>query len=197
MNIEARIKDHFIDSANVKLSMAESIGPTVAGAAQALAAALKAGNKVLICGNGGSAADSQHFAAELVGRFERERRNLPAIALTTDTSALTAIANDYSFEEVFSRQVTALGRDGDVLIAISTSGNSPNVLKAMVAAHAEGMRAIAMTGRSGGKMAAALAPGDHHLNVPNERTIRIQEVHILMLHVMCDLIDNLIFGENV
>jgi D-sedoheptulose 7-phosphate isomerase len=197
MNVEARITEHFHDSANVKTRLAESVAPSIAGAASALVAALKAGNKVLICGNGGSAADSQHFAAELVGRFERERRNLPAIALTTDTSAITAIANDYSFEQVFSRQVAALGRKGDVLIAISTSGNSPNVLKAMEVAHAEGLVVIALTGRNGGKMAAALTPSDHHLNVPNERTIRIQEVHILMLHILCDLTDNLIFGEKV
>jgi D-sedoheptulose 7-phosphate isomerase len=197
MNVEARITEHFHDSANVKTRLAESVARSIAGAANALVAALKAGNKVLICGNGGSAADSQHFAAELVGRFERERRNLPAIALTTDTSAITAIANDYSFEQVFSRQVAALGREGDVLIAISTSGNSPNVLKAMEVAHAEGLVVIALTGRNGGKMAAALTPSDHHLNVPNERTIRIQEVHILMLHILCDLTDNLIFGEKV
>jgi D-sedoheptulose 7-phosphate isomerase len=196
MDYLQRITDHFRASAELKLSLATSAAPGLLAAATTLSTALQGDRKVLICGNGGSAADSQHFAAELVGRFERERRNLPAIALTTDTSAITAIANDYAFEQVFSRQVMALGRSGDCLIAISTSGNSPNVVQAIAAAHAADMRVVALTGRQGGKMAAMLKPLDHHLNVPHERTVRIQEVHILMLHVLCDLIDNHVFGPQ-
>ncbi|MBZ0248667.1 MAG: SIS domain-containing protein, partial [Burkholderiales bacterium] len=152
--------------------------------------------KVLACGNGGSAADCQHFAAELVGRFERERPGLPAVALTVDTSALTAIANDYSYDEVFSKQVEALGREGDALLALSTSGNSRNVIAAMKAARARGMAVVALTGRDGGEMARLLGPGDHHLNVAHPRTMRIQEVHILALHCLCDTIDNVLHGEK-
>jgi D-sedoheptulose 7-phosphate isomerase len=196
MDLIARVTQHFNDSAQLKLSLAHSHARLLGDAATTLAQGLAQDHKVLLCGNGGSAADCQHFAAELVGRFERERRNLPAIALTTDTSALTAIANDYAYAEVFSRQVMAIGRAGDLLIAISTSGNSGNVLKAIEAAQAQGMHVIALTGRDGGKMATMLRAGDHHLNVPHQRTVRIQEVHILMLHVLCDLIDNLLFGEE-
>jgi D-sedoheptulose 7-phosphate isomerase len=191
----ARIEQHFRDSAELKARIARDMAPVVARAAARLTDCLTAGGKILICGNGGSAADSQHFAAELVGRFERERRNLPAIALTTDTSAITAIGNDYAFEEIFSRQVSALGRRGDALIAISTSGNSGNVLAAMAEAHAVGMCVIALTGRDGGKMGARCRDQDVHINVPHARTVRIQEVHILVLHGLCDLIDNHLFGE--
>jgi D-sedoheptulose 7-phosphate isomerase len=195
MDHVAQVRRHFEDAVALKQRMAESLAPAVARAGEALAAALGAGAKVLACGNGGSAGDCQHFAAELVGRFERERPGLPAIALTVDSSALTAIANDYSYDVVFAKQVEALGREGDVLLAISTSGNSRNVLEAMKAARARGMRIIALTGRDGGAMGAFLEPGDHHLNVAHARTARVQEVHLLVLHCLCDTVDNVLHGE--
>jgi D-sedoheptulose 7-phosphate isomerase len=160
-----------------------------------MVACLKNGGKILSCGNGGSAGDSQHFAAELVGRFERERAELAAIALTTDSSILTAVANDYSFDEIFAKQVRALGKSGDVLFAISTSGNSKNVIAAIEAARLKGMYVVGMTGRDGGKIARLIQPGDVLLNVDSQITTRIQEVHLLTLHCLCDAIDNLIFGE--
>jgi D-sedoheptulose 7-phosphate isomerase len=156
---------------------------------------LRAGGKVLACGNGGSAGDAQHFAAELVGRFERERPGLAAVALTTDTSILTAVANDYDYTKIFSKQVEAIGRPGDVLYAISTSGNSANVMAAIEVAHARGIRVVAMTGKDGGKIAKLLRPDDIELRVPAERTARIQEVHLLALHCLCDGIDTLLYGE--
>jgi D-sedoheptulose 7-phosphate isomerase len=190
------VRAHFLEAIALKQRAAETLSPAIARAGEALAAALAAGHKVLACGNGGSAADCQHFAAELVGRFERERPGLPAIALTVDTSALTAIGNDYAFDAIFARQVEALGAKGDVLVAISTSGNSRNVLAAMAAAKARGMAVIALTGRDGGTMAKRLGPDDHHLNVAHERTARIQEVHILALHALCDLTDNILHGAK-
>ena len=196
MDHVANVRHHFQDAIALKQRMSETLAPAIAGAGEALAAALKRGNKALACGNGGSAADCQHFAAELVGRFERERPGLPAVALTVDTSALTAIANDYSYDAVFSKQVEALGREGDVLLALSTSGNSRNVIEAMKAARSRGMAVIALTGRDGGAMAKMLGPGDHHLNVAHPRTMRIQEVHILALHCLCDIVDNVLHGEN-
>jgi D-sedoheptulose 7-phosphate isomerase len=150
----------------------------------------------MACGNGGSAADSQHFAAELLNRFERERAPLAAIALTTDTSTLTSIANDYDYNQVFAKQVQGLGRSGDVLLAISTSGNSPNVLAAMAVAHERNIRVVALTGKGGGKMAAVLVPDDIHLCVPASRTARIQEVHLLTLHCLCDGIDTILLGDQ-
>ncbi len=153
-------------------------------------------HRVLACGNGGSAADAQHFVAELVGRFERERHPLAAISLSTDTSILTAVGNDYGFDHVFSRQVTALGQPGDVLLGISTSGNSANVLQAIDAAHENGLSVIALTGRDGGQMATRLRDGDVHLCVPHPRTMRIQEMHILLLHLICEGVDALILGEK-
>ena len=192
----ARVRSHFQDAIELKQRMSETMAPAIARAGEALAGALSRGHKVLACGNGGSAADCQHFAAELVGRFERERPGLPAVALTVDTSALTAIANDYSYDEVFSKQVEALGREGDALLALSTSGNSRNVIAAMKAARARGMAVVALTGRDGGEMARLLGPGDHHLNVAHPRTMRIQEVHILALHCLCDTIDNVLHGEK-
>jgi D-sedoheptulose 7-phosphate isomerase len=150
----------------------------------------------MACGNGGSAADSQHFAAELLNRFEKERPPLAAIALTTDTSTLTSIANDYRYEDVFAKQVQALGRKGDILLAISTSGNSPNVIEAIHVAHAKGVRVVALTGKGGGKMTALLQPDDIHLCVPADRTARIQEVHLICIHCLCDGIDALILGET-
>jgi D-sedoheptulose 7-phosphate isomerase len=195
MDLTARLRAHFDEGIELRKRMADVLPARIAEAGAALAAALSSGRKVLSCGNGGSAADSQHFAAELVGRFERERPGLPAVALTTDTSALTAIANDYDYDRVFSKQVEALGAAGDFLLAISTSGNSKNVIAAMKAAHAKGMNVIALTGRDGGEMGRMARPGDFHLNVAHPRTMRVQEVHLLVIHCLCEVIDNVIFGE--
>ena len=191
-----RIAAHFADSAKLKLAAAQPLAAPIARAVELMCGALRAGGKILSCGNGGSAADAQHFAAELVNRFERERQPLAALALTTDTSNLTSIANDYSYEVVFEKQLRALGRRGDVLLAISTSGNSPSVLAAMRAAREMGVHCVALTGRGGGKMAALLGPGDVQVCVPHDRTMRIQEVHLLALHCMCDGIDFQLFGAN-
>lgn len=191
-----RVAAHFEESAKLKLSASQSLAAPIVRAGILLADALKSGGKVLACGNGGSAADSQHFAAELLNRFERERAPLAAIALTTDTSTLTSIANDYAYEQVFSKQVRALGRPGDMLLAISTSGSSSNVIAAMQVAHEAGMRVIALTGNGGGKMAALLGAEDVHLCVPHKVTARIQEVHLLVLHCLCDAIDFRLFGEK-
>ncbi|MBM3368016.1 MAG: phosphoheptose isomerase [Betaproteobacteria bacterium] len=192
--LEERIASHFRDSANLKLAALDALQSPIARAIELMADALKSGGKVLSCGNGGSAGDAQHFSAELLGRFERERPPLAAVALSTDTSTLTAIANDYSYEQVFEKQVRALGRRGDVLLAISTSGGSPNVLAAVKAARELGMAVVALTGRSGGKTPALLGPGDAHVCVPHERTARIQEVHLLVLHCLCDGIDYRLYG---
>jgi D-sedoheptulose 7-phosphate isomerase len=191
-----RVVAHFAESANLKLASSQSLAEPIARAASLLAEALRQGGKVLACGNGGSAADSQHFSAELLNRFERERAPLPAIALTTDTSTLTSIANDYAYEQVFSKQIRALGRRGDVLLAISTSGNSASMLEALRAAHAAGVRVVALTGNGGGKMAPLLAADDVHICVPHKVTARIQEVHLLVLHCLCDAIDLQLFGEK-
>jgi len=194
--LEQRIHQHFIDSADLKYQAAPLLSRPIANAAQALLACVTSGGKILACGNGGSAADAQHFSAELVGRFERERPELAAIALTTDTSILTAVANDYGFNAIFSRQVRALGQAGDVLLAISTSGNSPNVLAAIEAAHEREMVVVGLSGRSGGKMAQALRDTDVHICVPHDRTSRIQEVHLLTLHCLCDAVDALLLGDS-
>ena len=195
MSLTQRISFQFNNSIETKSkALAQMLAPT-ASAIEAIVDCLRAEGKVMACGNGGSAADSQHFAAELLNRFEREREPLAAIALTTDTSTLTSIANDYSYEEVFSKQVKALGRRGDILLAISTSGNSPNVMEAIRVAHAKGVRVIALTGKKGGKMAAQLAADDIHLCVPSDSTARIQEVHLLTLHCLCDGIDALMLGD--
>jgi len=193
--LEQRIQQHFIDSADLKYQAAPVLSKPIADAVQALLTCVTGGGKVLVCGNGGSAADAQHFAAEFVGRFERERPELAAIALTTDSSVMTAIANDYDFNVIFSRQVRALGQAGDVLLAISTSGNSANVLKAIEAAHEREMVVIGLSGRDGGKMTAALRDTDVHICVPHERTARIQEVHLLTLHCLCDAVDTLLLGD--
>jgi D-sedoheptulose 7-phosphate isomerase len=191
-----RIAGHFADSAKLKLAAAQPLAEPIARAVELMSASLRAGGKILSCGNGGSAADAQHFAAELVNRFERERPPLAAVALTTDSSNLTSIANDYGFEQVFEKQLRALGRKGDVLLAISTSGNSPSVLAAMRAARELGVRSVALTGRGGGKMSALLGPEDVQVCVPHDRTMRIQEVHLLALHCLCDGIDFQLFGAN-
>src|SRR3954464_7292872 len=192
----ARVAAHFAESANLKLTAVAVLGEPVAKAGGLLAASLKSGGKVLACGNGGSAADAQHFAAELGNRFEKERPPLAGIALTTDSSTLTSIANDYAWVQVFSKQVRALGRRGDVLLAISTSGNSANVLEAITAAHELGLRVVALTGNGGGKMAGMLRADDVHVCVPHKITARIQEVHLLALHCMCDGIDFQLFGAR-
>ncbi|HEX4781347.1 MAG TPA: phosphoheptose isomerase [Usitatibacter sp.] len=196
MSQAENLRKHFEEGIELREKMARVMPEKIARAGEALAAALKSGRKVLSCGNGGSAADSQHFAAELVGRFERERAGLAGIALTTDTSALTAIANDYGFDRVFSRQVEALGQPGDFLLGISTSGNSKNVIAAIGSAHARGMRVIALTGRDGGEMGRMLRDDDFHLNVEHPRTMRVQEIHLLAVHCLCEVIDNVIFGEK-
>ena len=193
-SLEAQVASHFADSARLKLDAARALSAPIARAIGLMAASLKAGGKILACGNGGSAADAQHFAAELVNRFERERAPLAGLALNTDSSALTSIANDYGYERVFEKQLRALGRKGDVLLAISTSGNSANVLAAMRGARELGLRIVALTGNGGGKMAALLAAEDAHVCVPHTRTMRIQEVHLLTLHCLCDGIDFQLFG---
>ena len=191
-----RIEQHFAASSAAQQHTLATIGPRIVQAAELLAEQLRQGCKILVCGNGGSAADAQHFAAELVNRFEIERPGLAAIALTTDSSALTSIANDYAFEQIFARQVRALGRPGDVLLAISTSGNSPNVLAAMTAARELALSTVALTGRDGGRMAGRLGEGDIELRAAATATARIQEVHILIIHCLCDLVDHRLFGEE-
>ena len=194
--LEQRIQQQFFDSADLKYAAAEILSKPIADAVSAVVGSITGGGKVLACGNGGSASDAQHFAAEFIGRFERERPGLAAIALTTDSSILTAVGNDYSFDAIFSKQVQALGSPGDVLLAISTSGNSANVLAAVEAAHAKEMTVIALTGRGGGKMGEQLTETDVHICVPHERTARIQEVHLLVLHCLCDAVDLQLLGEQ-
>ena len=196
MDLIARVTRHFEDSAQTKLDAAEMLAPPISAAIDLLTGSLLSGGKILACGNGGSAADAQHFAAELVGRFEAERQELAAIALTTDSSILTAVGNDYAFDHIFSRQVRALGHAGDVLIAISTSGNSGNVIEAIRAAQEADMRVIALTGKDGGKIAQMLGDNDIQLNVPANRTARIQETHLLIIHCLCDGIDSLLLGDE-
>ncbi len=196
MDLIAHIAQQFEDSANAKIAAVDAMAAPIAGAIEAMTHALINGGKILACGNGGSAADCQHFAAELIGRFERERPELAAVALTTDTSAITAIANDYSYEQIFAKQVRGLGQAGDVLLAISTSGNSANVMAAIEAAHQRDIRVVALTGKGGGKIGAMLRDGDVHLCVPHDRTARIQEVHILAIHCICDGIDCLLLGSE-
>jgi D-sedoheptulose 7-phosphate isomerase len=195
-SLEAQVASHFADSARLKTDSANLLSAPIARGIGLMAASLKAGGKILACGNGGSAADAQHFAAELVNRFERERPPLAGLALTTDCSALTSIANDYSYEQVFEKQLRALGRKGDVLLAISTSGGSANVIAAMRAARELGMRIVALTGNGGGRMAGELGAEDVHVCVPHKRTMRIQEVHLLVLHCLCDGIDTQLFGDK-
>ena len=194
--INQRILGHFHESAELKIQAAAALEPAITQAIELMFTALSNGNKILACGNGGSAADCQHFAAELVGRFERERLPLPALALTTDTSILSAVANDYSYREVFSKQVQAFGQAGDVLLAISTSGNSANVLAAIEVALERDMRVVALTGKGGGAIGKMITDADVHICVPHTRTVRIQEVHLLTIHCLCDGIDVALFGEE-
>lgn len=196
MNLLARISRQFNDSAQTKLAAMETLAAPIAQAVEAMVASLLANGKIMACGNGGSAADSQHFAAELLNRFEMERPPLAAMALTTDTSTLTSIANDYAFDQVFAKQVRALGQPNDVLLAISTSGNSPNVVEAIHAAHEREVRVVALTGRNGGAIGPLLLSPDVHICVPSDRTSRIQEVHLLVLHCLCDGIDCMLLGED-
>lgn len=191
-----RILSHFQESAELKMISAEVLADPIAQAIDLMFTALSNGNKILACGNGGSAADCQHFAAELVGRFERERLPLPAMALTVDSSILTAVANDYSYQEVFAKQVQAFGQAGDVLLAITTSGNSMSILNAVTAALERDMRVVALTGKGGGQMNELLTEADVHICVPHDRTARIQEVHLLTIHCLCDGIDAALFGGD-
>jgi D-sedoheptulose 7-phosphate isomerase len=195
MSVE-RIQQHFRDNAAVTFEALETLTMPIAAAIDTLFGALANGSRILACGNGGSAADAQRFAAALIGRFERERPGLPAIALTTDTSILTAIGNDYAFEQIFAKQVRALGQSGDVLLALSTSGDSVNVLAAIQEAHEREMNVIALTGKGGGVIAEMLADTDIHICVPSERTARIQEVHLLTLHCLADGIDAMLLGDD-
>lgn len=191
-----RIKENFTESIQTKIAASEVLPPSIEKAGQMMVEALIRGNKILSCGNGGSAGDAQHFSSELLNRYERDRPSLPAMALTTDTSTLTSIANDYSYDEVFSKQVRALGQAGDILLAISTSGNSRNVIKAMEAALSRDMTIIALTGKDGGEMAGFLNENDVEIRVPSNRTARIQEVHLLVIHNLCEIIDDTLFPET-
>lgn len=194
--ITQRILAHFHESAELKIQAATQLAQPIAEAVELMFTALSNGNKILACGNGGSAADCQHFAAELVGRFERERLPLPGLALTTDTSILTAVSNDYSYREIFAKQVQAFGQSGDVLLALSTSGNSANVAAAIEAALERDMRIVALTGKGGGLIAKQLTEADVHICVPHDRTARIQEIHLLTIHCLCDGIDVALFGGD-
>jgi len=194
--VQDRLLRHFNASIETKNQSAELLPPLIEYAANIMVNSLLNGGKILSCGNGGSAGDSQHFSSELLNRFERERPSLPAIALTTDSSTVTSIANDYSYNEVFSKQIRALGNPGDVLLAISTSGNSGNVVQAIQAAHEREMQVVALTGKDGGSMASLMGPNDVEIRVPSDVTARIQEVHLLVIHCLCDLIDCSLFGEN-
>lgn len=194
MELISRISGHFTESAQTKLDSIELLATPIAEAIERMVACLLGNGKILACGNGGSAADAQHFAAELVGRFETERQGLSAIALSTDSSIMTAIANDYGYKAIFDKQVRALGHPGDVLLAISTSGNSANVIEAILAAHDNDLSVVALTGKRGGEIAGLLRETDVHICVPSERTARIQEVHLLTIHCLCDGIDCLLLG---
>jgi D-sedoheptulose 7-phosphate isomerase len=194
MDLISRISQHFTESAQTKLDSIEMLAAPIAEAAEAMVACLLGNGKILACGNGGSAADAQHFAAELVGRFEMERQGLAAIALSTDSSIMTAISNDYGYKAIFDKQVRALGQPGDVLLAISTSGNSANIIEAIHAAHDNDLRVVALTGKGGGEIAELLRDTDVHISVPSDRTARIQEVHLLAIHCLCDGIDCLLLG---
>jgi len=194
MDIEERIKQHFNDSASLKINVRDTLSGRIVRAAHIIVESLMRDGKVLSCGNGGSAGDAQHFSSEMLNRFEQERPGLAAMALTTDASTITSISNDYSFAQIFSKQVRALGQSQDILLAISTSGNSQNIIEAIEAAHERNMRIIAMTGRNGGKIADLLNDNDVHLCVESNSTARIQEVHLLIIHCLCDAIDCELLG---
>jgi DnaA initiator-associating protein len=191
-----RIKDSFTESIQTKIDAAEALPESIEKAAEMMVQCLLGGNKILSCGNGGSAGDAQHFSAELLNRYEIERPPLPAIALSCDTSTITAIANDYSYDEIFSKQIFALGQPGDILLAISTSGNSGNIIKAMEAALSRDMTIVALTGKDGGAMAGLMSAVDVEIRVPSNVTARIQEVHLLVIHCLCDNIDRTLFPQD-
>jgi D-sedoheptulose 7-phosphate isomerase len=195
MDSVTRVRDHFKESIATKESSVDAISDSIAVAGELMAKALLDDGKILSCGNGGSAGDAQHFSSELLNRFERERPGLPAMALTTDASTLTSISNDYAYEEIFSKQVRALGKPQDILLGISTSGNSENVMRAITAAHERGMKVVALSGRDGGRMASLFEAGDVEIRVPATRTARIQEVHLVCIHALCDIIDTVMFGD--
>ncbi len=195
MDTVTRVREHFAESIATKQGAVEALSESVAAAGELMAQALLKDGKILSCGNGGSAADAQHFSSELLNRFEMERPGLPAMALTTDASTVTSISNDYSYDEIFSKQVRALGRPQDILLGISTSGNSENVCRAIDAAHERGMRIVALSGRDGGRMAGMFTGDDIEIRVPAARTARIQEVHLLVIHCLCDLIDTTLLGD--
>jgi D-sedoheptulose 7-phosphate isomerase len=196
MNLEAKITSHFISSIQVKEKSQAALVDPIRKAIGLMTKSLESKHKIMACGNGGSAADAQHFSAELLNRFERERSPLAAIALTTDSSTLTSIGNDYDFNDIFSKQVLGLGKPGDVLLAISTSGNSQNVIEAINAAHELNINVVALTGKGGGRITQILKANDVHVCVPSEQTARIQEVHLLCLHCLCDGIDSIILGDE-
>ena len=196
MDLQAQISRHFKDSVEVKQKAADKLVDPIQQAGDKIVQCMLNNGKILSCGNGGSAADAQHFSAELVNRFEKERPGLPAFALTTDSSTLTAIANDYDYNQIFSKQITALGQPGDALLAISTSGNSANVLEAINASHEREMIIVALTGKDGGSIARLLKEQDIEIRIPSNRTARIQEVHLLVIHCLCDFIDTQLFGGD-
>ena len=193
MSEQDKIKSLFNASISVKQAALEIMCHDIALAVELLITTIQNGNKVLSCGNGGSAADAQHFSSELINRFHQDRASVPAIALTTDSSTITSIANDYDFNEIFARQISSLGQENDILLAISTSGNSKNVIRAIEAAHLRGMHVIAFTGRDGGEMANHIEASDVELRVPSNSTARTQEVHLLLIHILCARMDNRIF----
>ncbi|HWK71784.1 phosphoheptose isomerase [Pollutimonas sp. M17] len=197
MDMTSHMTSHFNDAIDAFKASSRELAEPLSAAVDLLFGTLANDGKILACGNGGSAADAQHFIAELVGRFERDRLPLAGVALNTDTSILTAVGNDYGFDSIFERQVNALGRPGDVLVAISTSGNSPNIIRSIEAAHDREMSIVALTGKGGGKIAGLLHETDIHLCVPHDRTMRIQEVHIMLLHALCDGIDALLLGDTL
>ncbi|HKM25833.1 MAG: phosphoheptose isomerase [Gammaproteobacteria bacterium] len=194
--MQSRIKHMFQASIETKQQALNVLPAAIENASLMMVSSLLNEGKLLACGNGGSAGDAQHFSSEMLNRFERERPSLPAIALTTDSSTITSIANDYSYEEVFSKQIRALGQEGDVLLAISTSGNSANVVQAIHAAHDRNMHVVALTGKDGGQIAPLLLPDDVEIRVPSNVTARVQEVHLLVIHSLCDLIDHQLFGSE-
>ncbi len=196
MDSVTRVREHFAESIATKQDAVDVISESIAVAGELMGKALLNDGKILSCGNGGSAGDAQHFSSELLNRFERERPGLPAMALTTDASTITSISNDYAYEEIFSKQIRALGKPEDILLAISTSGNSENVCRAITAAHERGMKVVALSGRDGGRMAELFEEGDVEIRVPATRTARIQEVHLVIIHALCDLIDIALLGDD-